>query len=67
MFLYRIHEFILRFRPIQVGLGSNVKAPEAGSNEFNNLADRFGGLVADKLTDAKVNGFDEVVITDFTK
>ena len=57
-----------------VGLANDFQAPEMGSPEFNELADRFSRQVESVLTQTKtgqrqqpVPGFEEVVVTEFSE
>lgn len=48
-----------------VGLAKNFQVPNVGSEEFNNLAAKFGSSVENSLNG--IRGFDEVVVTEFTE
>lgn len=50
-----------------VGLANDFQVPEPGSAEFNDLADKFGRQVESALHDAKVAGFEEAAVTEFSE
>ena len=60
-----------------VGLANDFQAPEIGSQEFNELAERFSRQVESVLSQPKtassgqkqqsVPGFEEVVVTEFSE
>ncbi len=50
-----------------VGLANDFEAPEIGTPEFNDLADKFGRQIQSAMESSKVPGFEEVVVTEFSE
>lgn len=50
-----------------VGLANDFDVPQIGSQEFNELADKFGRQVESAMQASKVPGFEEVVVTEFAE